>query len=100
LFNPRFEGLNNMSLSDLLVTETRKLAAWQKAQVVLGYNPQSVRKDRFGSWIQWDQYGKTTPYGWEIDHAVPKNLGGLLSPINEIATQWKNNRTKSDNFIG
>jgi 5-methylcytosine-specific restriction endonuclease McrA len=89
-----------MSLSNLLSNETRKRAAWNKASYVPGYDPNYVRRDRFGSLMQWQHHGRTTDFGWEIDHVVPTSLGGLLAQSNEQATQWKNNRIKSNRFVG
>jgi hypothetical protein len=89
-----------MSLSDLFNNETRKRAAWNKASVVQNYDPNYVRRDRFGSLMQYAHYGQTTTFGWEIDHVVPTSLGGLFASGNELATQWNNNRVKSNRFVG
>ena len=89
-----------MTLPFLNESERRKLAAWNKAGPVPGYDASNYRKDRFGFWIAFNEYGKTSTYGWEIDHVWPLSKGGLAVLSNEVATHWKNNRAKSDNFIG
>ena len=89
-----------MSLHQNDESARRKIAAWQKAIIVGGYDPSIYRKDRFGLWIKWQEYGMTTNYGWEIDHIVPTSLGGLFVPSNEEATHWQNNRRKSNKFVG
>ena len=89
-----------MTILNFSSDETKKLLAWQKAEPILPFDPNNIRKDRFGAIIVRDDYGKTTEFGWEIDHVQPLSLGGLLAPSNEIATHWKNSRSKSNNFIG
>ena len=89
-----------MSLTNNQAKEMGKLAAWQKGVIVHTHDPNKFRKDRFGNWIEWNDYGKTSDYGWEIDHIVPTSLGGLLGPTNEVATHWKANRMKSNRFVG
>jgi 5-methylcytosine-specific restriction endonuclease McrA len=89
-----------MSLARLLGTDMRKLAAWNKAEAIQGYNPTAHRKDRFGNWISFNEYGQTSSYGWEIDHIHPLSLGGSNQPKNEVATHWKANRVKSNHFVG
>jgi hypothetical protein len=97
---PHFKGKSTMTLPFLTESERRKLAAWNKAHPVVGYEPVKYRKDRFGAWIAYDEHGKVTMYGWEIDHVWPLSQGGLLASQNEVATHWKHNRAKSDNFVG
>ena len=72
--------------------EQRKNAAWQKASVTLGYDPNHVRKDAFGWFIRWSDYGdRTSEYGWEIDHIQPTTLGGADVLGNLRALHWRNN---------
>src|SRR4051812_13467244 len=51
---------------------------WQGAHIVDAQNEaMGFRKDQCREWIQRNQYGsRTSPYGWEIDHIVPRNNGG------------------------
>jgi hypothetical protein len=74
--------------------------AWQKASRITGLNPAQFRMDRFGMTICYSEYGKCTAYGWEIDHVVPLSWGGIDGVHNEVATHWRMNRAKSNNFIG
>ncbi len=73
-------------------------AVWAKAQIVPNHNPNHARKDRCGAWIVKSEYGKTTDYGWEIDHIIPKSLGGSDDLSNLQPLHWQNNRTKGDNY--
>lgn len=75
-------------------------AVWQKARIVPGKHSGIIRKDSCGAFIRRDEYGKTTPLGWEIDHIYPVSHGGsdLLSNLQPL--QWQNNRKKSDSIAG
>lgn len=70
---------------------------WTKAAVVPGYDPTRYRKDRFGSWIAFDEYGQTSKWGWEVDHIKPVAKGGTDAEANLQPLHWNNNRRKSDN---
>lgn len=76
----------------------RKLSAWSLAQPAPNYDPTRYRRDAYGSWIAWTEYGQRTTYGWEIDHELPKAHfpGAANQPANQRALHWKNNRAKSD----
>jgi hypothetical protein len=39
----------------------------------------------------WAEYGKHTEYGWEIDHAIPRVMGGLTVSWNLRARHWRGN---------
>ena len=73
-------------------------AVWNKAQVIPGHDPVEYRKDSCGAWIHRWSYGKTTKYGWEIDHKKPVAAGGSddLSTLQPL--YWENNRGKGDNW--
>ncbi len=80
-------------------SEEQKLVAWQKATVVPGYNSANYRKDRYGAWIKWGDYGNTSSkWGWEVDHIYPVSRGGTDNPDNLQALHWKNNRAKGDSI--
>ena len=72
--------------------EQQKRAAWSKAHVVIGRDPALVRKDDFGWFIRWSDYGnRDSEWGWEIDHQRPTILGGTDSLANLRALHWHNN---------
>lgn len=81
-----------------MLTDQDIQRVWEEAQKVDGYNSELVRKDCCGAWIVKSEYGKTTPFGWEVDHAYPESKGGRTEPINLRAMHWENNRSKADDF--
>jgi hypothetical protein len=72
-------------------------AVWNKGQAVLGNDANVFRKDIYGAWMRWDQYGKTLQYGWEVDHIIPLARRGSEALNNLQPLQWENNRRKGDN---
>lgn len=80
-------------------TAQQKIDVWNKARIVQGYNSAYVRADACGALIEWGRYGDiTSRYGWEIDHIMPKSLGGADVITNLQPLQWQNNRAKGDNL--
>lgn len=72
--------------------EQRKRIAWGNATPVSTHDPNYARKDAFGWWIVWDEYGnRNSEYGWEIDHIQPTALGGGDTAANLRALHWRNN---------
>jgi hypothetical protein len=71
---------------------------WEKAEKVANNDPNIWRKDFAGAWIRRDQYGKTSNYGWEIDHLRPVSQGGTDAIGNLLPMHWENNRRKADNY--
>ena len=50
---------------------------WEKASSVNGYDSSKWRKDACGAWMYWGVYGdRNSAFGWEVDHIVPKSVGG------------------------
>lgn len=73
-------------------------AIWAKAQIVPNNNPSVFRKDTYGYWIKWNDYGTTSKYGWEVDHIIPVSRRGSDVLGNLQPLHWENNRRKSDNL--
>ncbi len=71
---------------------------WHKATPVIGRDADEWRMDCCGSLIRWDEYGKQTLYGWEVDHIRPVALGGGDELYNLQPLQWVNNRRKGDQW--
>lgn len=74
---------------------------WEKATIVDGEDPNKRRKDIAGAWISRDKYGspfRELDESWEIDHRKPQSKGGSDSLYNLRPLQWKNNRSKSDDY--
>jgi len=73
------------------IEEARKLEAWSRA------NPSTFgtdyRIDCDHRLIKWDQFGKLTDYGWEVDHIFPTALGGCDNYSNIRARHWRGNRS-------
>ena len=56
---------------------------WEKAKSLQNYDSDCIRKDKCGAWINFDKYGdRTSEYGWEIDHIIPKSKGGMTVSAN------------------
>lgn len=74
-------------------------AIWEKGIIVEGYNASLYRKDAAGAWIARDAFGDISrDLGWEIDHVYPESLGGDNRFVNLRPMNWKNNRSKSDQY--
>ena len=69
---------------------------WEKARIVKGYDATKWRQDFAGAWIQKDQYGIQGPFGWEIDHMIPRSHGGGDELSNLFPLHWRNNEAKGD----
>lgn len=82
-----------------MFSEDIKRAVWAKAQIVEGYDPNSIRKDPCGAFIIWNQYGnRASDFGWEIDHVYPVALGGGDELENLRAMHWENNNAKGNDY--
>jgi 5-methylcytosine-specific restriction endonuclease McrA len=80
-------------------TDEQKIAAWEKAHKIPGYNEAMFRKDACGAWIMRDKYGsQDNTFGWVIDHIYPKSLGGKDDNDNLRALHYQNNLSKGDDY--
>ncbi len=83
---------SGLGLLGTTTEEQRKLAAWEKAAIVPEYDLNHARKDAFGWWIVWGEYGnRLSPHGWEIDHILPVSRGGTDAHSNLRALHWRVN---------
>lgn len=71
---------------------------WQLAHAVPNYDPDVWRKDFAGAWINREQYGLHSNFGWEIDHKYPRSLGGGNEISNLMPIHWHNNITKGNDY--
>lgn len=76
-------------------SETTIEAVWRKA---ISTNRNDYKKDQCHATIYRHSYGKTSLYGWEIDHIKPISQGGTDVLSNLQPLHWENNRKKSDNL--
>lgn len=84
-----------------LFTQDMIHRVWEKADTVLGVDPNIFRKDKCGAWIKKDLYGKSdtgSTMAWEIDHIKPYSWGGTDELSNLQALQYNNNEQKNDQY--
>ena len=82
-----------------MTDEEKKEYCWNHAQIVKGYDKDTIRKDACGAWIFKDHYGmRDSAFGWDIDHVFPVVMGGDDFEHNLRAMQWKNNASKGDSY--
>lgn len=88
--------MSNLTFLDALT----KLSVWNKGLPITGYLPSIYRRDKFGTAMQFSEYGnRNSVYGWEIDHIIPTSKGGSDDYQNLEPLNWKNNSAKSDKLI-
>ena len=75
-----------------------KLNVWNKGVIVQGYDPTAFRMDIRGCWMCFADHGLESDYGWEIDHILPRKMGGQSYIANLQPLCWRNNRLKADSY--
>jgi len=53
-------------------SEELKIKIWKRLRTVKDKDPNKFRLDPAGALVEWDEYGKFSPNGWQVDHAFPK----------------------------
>lgn len=90
--------MDNTEIVDITDPNVR-LAIWNKATTVEGFDETKYRKDPAGAFIEWDKYGDHhSIYGWDIDHVYPKAKGGTDMFGNLRAMNWQNNESKGIDY--
>ena len=84
--------------NSIKVNQKELIALWNKAKKVEGKPPAIWRKDIAGAWIRYDQYGKRTPYGWEVSYIRPLSKGGNRDFDNLQLLHWRNNKYKGEDY--
>lgn len=79
-------------------TEEQIQQVWNKGLEIDGYDSNDYRQDCCNAWMKRSDYGKTSIFGWEIDHVYPSSKGGTDHLFNLRPMQWENNRSKDDNY--
>jgi len=70
-----------------------KIAVWNKAAQIRGRDPNKWRTDLYNNTICFKDHGKSTKYGWDIDHYIPKAKVGSDHIDNLHPVQSSKNRS-------
>jgi len=70
-----------------------KISVWKKGEKISGLDSNIWRNDIFGNKINYNEHGKVTKYGWDIDHYIPKAKGGSNDISNLFAVHYIQNRS-------
>ena len=69
---------------------------WEKAKKIPGKDRTRYRQDPYGNALRYENYGKTSKTGWDIDHITPLSRGGSNNIRNLQALQTITNRKKGN----
>lgn len=79
-----------------VAAEARRAAVWTKARLLYGWDPREWRLDDYGNRIRFSDYGnRSSEYGWEIDHVIPRAMDGPSAFWNERPLHWRANARRS-----
>jgi 5-methylcytosine-specific restriction endonuclease McrA len=67
-------------------------AIWNKGQIIPGEDPAIWRRDDFGNKIRFqNKSDRSSLYGWESDHIIPRATGGTDELANLRPLHWRAN---------
>lgn len=69
---------------------------WEKAKKIRGRDRARYRSDPYGNVLRYEDYGKDTKMGWDIDHIRPLSRGGSNNIRNLQALQTSTNKKKGN----
>jgi hypothetical protein len=77
--------------------EATRVLVWEKGDPIPNYPEDIWRVDRYGSVIQYAEYGnRDSKFGWVIDHIVSVSKDNLDEMHNLQPLHWVNNLTQRD----
>src|SRR5258706_437837 len=85
----------------MTMLEDLKRAAWARTSPVGGQqkNAWEFRKDCLGNLVRFTDFGnRHSPFGWELDHIVPRANGGGTDSQNLQALHWRANAARGENI--
>ena len=76
----------------LMSGELERGAVWAKGTPILGYHPDTWRRDAYGNAMKYSDFGnRGSEYGWERDHILALALGGPDTIDNIRPLHWRAN---------
>lgn len=84
-----------MKFRDSIFKEEIIQQVWQKGEPIIDINNDFTRRDCFGNWIRYEDYGNIQSfYGWVIDRIDPHNDEIRNNVENLQPLNWKNKISK------